>query len=238
MSEKKRVIIFDLECMHINWGANLGNIFCMAWKVLGEKKTHLESITDFSGKDILDDSRLVARIKEILDGADMWITYYGTKFDVPFIQTRLLVHGMKPLAPVAHKDLFYTIKFKFKFDRNRLLDVQNFLQLEESKTPVRLEKWLAALVGRKGALDEIEEHCIQDVKVLELAYEKVLPFMTTHPRLQGYGVCNKCAGTLLKNKIYYTSDKNHKITMKCQKCGGYETRRLTAKEQESFASTK
>ena len=229
-----RVILWDLEFFHINWGADLGVIFCMGWKVLGEKQIHIESFWKTNHADTLDDKELCNKLRSVLSEADMWVTYNGIKCDVPFLQTRLLHHNLEPLPPVAHKDVYYTAKFKLKLSRNRLYDVQTFLNLKDEKTPVNLIQWLRAIGGNKKAQDEIIHHCKQDVLVLEEAYLKLRPLMNSHPRLEGYGVCNKCGGTLLKNKIYYTATRYAKITVQCQKCRGYETRPITQKELKEF----
>ncbi len=229
-----KVILFDLEFFHINWGADLGLIFCMGWKELGEKGVHIESVWETKRSGPLDDKELCKRILKILSGADMLITYNGIKCDVPFVQTRLLANGLDPLPPIAHKDVYFTAKFKLKLSRNRLFDVQTFLGLKNEKTPVDLYKWLGALAGKKSDQDEILHHCKQDILVLEEAYLRLRPLMNSHPRLQGFGVCCKCGGTLLKNKMYYTSSKYYKVTLQCQKCKGYETRTLTAKEKSEW----
>lgn len=229
-----RVILFDFEFHHINWGADLGLLFCMGWKVLGEKKVHIESVWETKQKDALDDRQLCINIRKILNEADMLVTYNGIKCDVPFLQTRLLHHRLESLPPIAHKDVYYTAKFKLKLSRNRLFDVQTFLGLKNEKTPVDLIQWLKALTGDAKAQKEIIHHCEQDVKVLEEAYILLRPLMNSHPRLQGYGVCNKCGGQLLKNKVYYTASKNAKMTVQCKECRGYETRTLTVKEMKEL----
>ena len=230
MGHEPRIILFDLEFFHINWGADLGVIFCMGWKVLGESKVHIESLWDTRRSDELDDKELCLRMRKILEDADLLITYNGIQCDIPFLQTRLLHHGLDPLVPTAHKDVYYTARHKLKLSRNRLYDVQTFLGLKNEKSPVNLIQWLRALIGNKKAQQEILYHCKQDVLVLEDAYMKLRPLMIAHPRMHGYGSCNKCGGTLMKNKTYYTTGKNNKITLKCKKCGGWETHMLTKKE--------
>lgn len=232
----KRIIFWDLECFHMNWDAGVAVLFCMCWKVLGEKKVHTITVWDHPGKSALDDGPLCREIKQILETADMWVTYNGTKFDIPFLQTRLLANNVPVLAPRAHKDLYYTAKFKLKLARNSLLSVQNFLQLSNKKTPVDLRQWLKALTGGKKAQDEIILHCQNDVLVLEECYLKLRPLMLSHPRLHAYEACNKCGGELTKNKIYWTANKYPKITLKCRDCMGYETRPLTAKERQSIGA--
>lgn len=228
----KKVVVFDTEFYHMHWGADLGLLFCMGYKYLGEPKVHMLSVWDTVQKDPLDDRELCKQIRAVLAEADMLVTYNGVKCDVPFIQTRLLHHKLDPLPPIAHKDVYYTAKFKLKLSRNRLYDVESFLGLKDKKTPVKLYKWLQALVGNERAQDEIIHHCKQDVLVLEQAYLKLRPLMNSHPRLQDYGKCCKCGGTLLKNKIFYSAEKYPKITLKCRSCRGYETRPTTAAERK------
>lgn len=232
----KRVILFDLEFFHLNWGADLGFVLCMGWKWLGEDKVHLESISKWHDGSWMDDGTLVDRCARILEQADMIVTYNGIKCDVPFLNTRLLINGKPLLAPIAHKDIYYWVRFKLKMSRNRLLDIQQATEATNNKTPVRLLQWLKAVVKTdRKALAEIEEHCRQDVKVLEECYLKLRPAVQSHPRLYGYGVCNKCSGELVKNKIYYTASKYQKITLRCTKCNGYETRPLSEVEPKRKA---
>lgn len=228
---KPRVILWDLEFMHLNWDASVGVIFCMGWKVLGERTTHLESILDFPGKDMLDDSNLCKRISSILSEADMWVTQNGIKCDVPFLQTRLALNNLPVLMPVAHKDILYTTRFKLKLRGNSLQNVQQVFGLAEKKLPVQLYEWLKALIGNRKSLNMIQKHCIQDVKVLELAYQRLLPLMLAHPRLHGYGPCNKCGSINLQKRGHYmTTGKKPKQRYSCNDCGGWETRDINSKE--------
>lgn len=235
----KRVILFDLEVFHLNWGADLGTTICMGWKVLGENKVHMESLADLHGKDLLDDGPLVKRCKEILEDADMWITYNGLRFDVPWLQTRLLLNKQQPLAPVAHKDLYPTMRFKFKFSRNSLHNVQEAMGLDNSKTPVRLLQWLHLLAGRKTPWKEIQEHCKNDVLVLEEAYERVKPWMMSHPHLFDYEGCSTC-GSALQSRGFYLSagTKYPKQRLWCPKCPKWTTKTLTKAEWQKTKQAK
>ena len=233
MTNEPKIIIWDLEFFHINWGADLGFILCMGWKELGKKTVHVESISDHNDGTWMDDGPLVDRCARILEQADMWVTYNGIKCDVPFLQTRLLLNHKPLLPPVAHKDVYYTVRHKLKMSRSSLLAIQQAMESQSKKTPVRLLQWLKAVCKKdKKALAEIEEHCKNDVLVLEERYLELRPLLLSHPRLYGYGVCNKCGGELLKNKIYHTSSKQSKITLQCKSCRGYETRPL--KERSRF----
>lgn len=231
------------EFFHLNWGADLGFILCMGWKVLGEKKVHLESIRDYNDGTWMDDGPLIARLQEILSGADMWVTYNGIRCDVPFLQTRLLINHLPMLPPMPHKDLIYTVRHKLKLSRNRLMDIQNAMEMTNEKTPVRMMQWLKAVAKQDDeAMDEIEHHCKQDVLVLEECYQSLAPIVMSHPRLHGYEdlagrpVCNKCGGLMESRGTYVTAGKVNKRKLHCLStngavCGGWETRPIPKGQQ-------
>src|SRR3989304_5302247 len=104
--QEPKILIFDLEVMHMNWGADLGFLLCMGWKWLGESRVHIESIRKWNAGTFMDDLPLAERCRDILEKADMIITYNGLRFDVPFLQSRLLLGGSKPMSPIAHTDLY------------------------------------------------------------------------------------------------------------------------------------
>jgi len=129
---KPKVVLFDLECTNLN--ANFGYILCGSWKVLGEKKIHTATITDFPSfeKDCTNDKHVVKAIADALEDADVWVTWYGQRFDVPFLQTRLMYHGNKPMPPVPHVDGWRIARYKMRLNSNRLATVSAFLEVEEN----------------------------------------------------------------------------------------------------------
>lgn len=223
-----RILSLDTECFHMNWDAGVAVLFCMSYKWMDDPKVHTLSVWDLPGKDQLDDSRLCKEIAKVIEEADMLITYNGIRFDIPFIQTRMLANELPILSPKPHKDLYYTAKFKLKLNRYSLFAVQSFLRLNAAKTPVDLRQWLKALIGDKKAQKEIIVHCENDVKVLEEAYLKLRPLMLAHPTVYGKEVCNKCGSNhLQKRGIYITTGRTNKQRFQCQKCGGWTTATIT-----------
>jgi len=57
----------------------------------------------------------------------------------------------------------------------KLINVQKFLGLTESKTQISWEDWQEAGAGEPKAFREVVTHCQQDVKVLAQTYWRLLP---------------------------------------------------------------
>jgi len=113
------------------------------------------------------DAEIVERIRDELETYDYIVTYYGTRFDIPYLQTRLLAHGMRPLNDFRHWDLFYVPKFRLALHSNRLAVVGEFLYGKTEKTRVIGDIWNRAMMGDAEAMEYIVDHCEKDVIELE-----------------------------------------------------------------------
>lgn len=179
-----RVCIWDIESTSLN--ATFGFVLCVGWKWLGEKKVHIAKTTDF-GKNHWDDKGVVMKAVKEISEADMWVTWYGSRFDVPFLNTRLILHGKPPMPPIAHWDGWRVARNHLKMSSNRLATISEFFGLSP-KTPVRGDAWVKASVGHGPSLKYVVDHCVQDVLTLEQAYLKLRPLTKDHPNL---GIFNK-----------------------------------------------
>ena len=234
MAKRSRnVIVWDIESTHLS--ANFGYILCIGWKRLDASRIYIPALRDFNGvcktchqvNNPIDDKKLLEHIYPILSQADAWITWFGKGFDQKFVNTRLMHHGMDPLPPVPHIDGWRTAKSKLRLTSNRLATVQQFLNLPVSKTPVTGRHWNLASGGDPKAADYIIEHCRKDVKVLEQAYEKMLPLIVDSPHM---GLikgkpdgCPRCGLPALKTNpswIYSSATRSYQ-RYKCTACGGW-----------------
>ena len=234
MAKRKRnVIVWDIESTHLS--ANFGYMLCVGWKRLDRNKVYVPALRDFNGgcgecnqvNNPINDKKLLEHIYPILAEADAWITWFGKGFDQKFVNTRLMHHNMKPLPPIPHIDGWRTAKSKLKLTSNRLATVQSFLDLPVAKTPVTGKHWNLASGGDPVAADYIIEHCKKDVKVLEQAYEKMLPLIVDSPHM-GLIVgkpesCPRCGIDALKTNpswVYSSASRSYQ-RWQCQACGGW-----------------
>ena len=60
---------------------------------------------------------------------------------------------------------------------SKLENIQHFTGLEDKKTPITWDDWARAGAFVKPAMDQVVSHCEQDVKVLEGAYRRLIPYI-------------------------------------------------------------
>lgn len=221
-----RVLLWDTENSSLN--ADFGSMLCFGYKWLGERGVTVKSVSDFPKfkVDPTDDGPLVQEAYKVLSSADVWVTWYGIRYDVPFVATRLLDHrkefSQTILPPVPHVDGWEIARKKLRLHSNRLASVSGFLGLSE-KTPIKPTVWRRALSGHKDSLKYIIAHCKRDVVVLEEVYKVIRPLLACHPNLamlDGRPGCAVCKGELQRRGTIVTAKKIWK-RYQCQRCGAW-----------------
>ena len=224
-----KILLWDLETTNLN--ADFGFILCGGVKELG-KKEKIYSLPEFKRfrTNSVDDKPLVKKLAEVLSEADVWVTWYGTFFDVPYLNSRLIQHGLDPMPPIPHVDGWKIARNRLKLHSNRLASVSAFLSLQE-KTPILQEHWLKAAAGYHDSIKYVTDHCRQDVIVLEEVYERIKPLALQHPNVAigptgGTGGCPICGNlnTLVK-RGFTMARTSKKQRYQCRKCGGWSTGR-------------
>ena len=115
----------------------------------------------------------------------------------------------------------------------------------EGKTEVTYgDVWEDLLEGnkreKKKASDLMKAYNEKDVDVLEKIYLRMLPWATNHPNMALYAgkecICPRCGNdSEFKVKSYRrTGAQVNAIQYRCEKCGGYVTRKLTKEEREEL----
>jgi uncharacterized protein YprB with RNaseH-like and TPR domain len=221
-----KVLLWDIECTNLR--ANYGYILCIGWKELDAKKVSCPTIVDFPRfkRDPTNDKDLIKFAASELSKADLWVTHYGSRFDVPYVNSRLLFHGMKPMPPIPHIDTWRIARYKMALNSNRLATISEFLTTKDEKTALLSPQWIKAAAGHKPSIRYVKDHCVKDVLVLEEVYKKIRPLATTHPNLNivtdiadGCPIC----GTVGKmQKRGYTIARTSKSQRyQCRDCGGW-----------------
>lgn len=246
-----RIVAWDLECSNLN--ANFGHLICGGMKDIGKGGVFVRSLTDYDDFKSTrpNDKRLAKELRDKLSEADVWVTWYGLRFDVPFLNTRLLYHGLDPLPPIPHVDGWRVARYQMRLNSNRLETVSNFLGIAE-KTPLKGPTWEYASAGDEASIRYVIKHCKQDVIVLEQAYQRLLPFISGHPNValaggevtlgagqggrtpQGRGAisaaaanrratCPKCGSSRIQARGWSIARSRRSRRYQCQGCGGWST---------------
>lgn len=177
-----RILGWDLECSSLS--GMMGRVLCCSFIPLiqgreGEPYTYRGDGKEYRNqRDIVDDSKLVVAIRNELERADLIVAHNGKLFDRKFLNARLLKAGERPLRPIFFIDTMWVIRSHMRIS-SKLINVQQFLNLPDEKTPITWDNWARAGAFDKKAMDEVVEHCEMDVRVLEHAYWRLLPFVRT-----------------------------------------------------------
>ena len=170
---KSRILFYDIEASNLD--ASIGLMICACVKERGGATQTFEALDGKKG--IPSDREALLKLRDALEAADFICGYYSMRYDLVFINTRLLMHGERPIQQLRHIDLYYTARYKLKLHSNRLDVVAETLLGHSEKTRVVGPIWTRALMGDREAVGYIIEHCEKDVKVLEDVFEKLKGFV-------------------------------------------------------------
>lgn len=175
--DHRRIAFFDVESTHLKGNFGLLLSYCLLDDATEQVHSGLITRTDLLNPKMRD-RRIMARLIDDLSRYDMIVTYYGTRFDIPFVRTRAMVHGLTfpHYGMLKHKDLYYTVRYRFSLHSNRLDVACRTLVGESSKTTLLPDIWQAAAYGDRKALQYILEHNIEDVKDTRRLYYRVLEY--------------------------------------------------------------
>lgn len=118
---------------------------------------------------------IVCKVLKELDKFDMFVAHNGQRFDKPMLVSWAIKYNKKPLLRFAKFiDPVLLARRHMRLARNSLHELIRFLNVPEDKTAIEFDHWLrAGLDGNRRSLDYIVHHCVQDVKALEMVYNRV-----------------------------------------------------------------
>ena len=238
-----KILVLDIETAPLKafiwklWKENIpinsiiSDWFCICWSakwlfnsdIYSDCATPKEALNE-------DDSRVMISLKSLLDEADIVLTYNGNKFDIPRINSRLLLNNINPPKPFTSLDLYTHVKKKFNLSSNKLDYLATILHLP-NKLYTDFNLWKACTEGNKDALDRMVEYNKYDVELLESVYLKVRPWIQGHPNLGLYletdkPVCPNCGSHLLQDAGYYYTSTNRYKLYQCE-CGAFSRMRTS-----------
>jgi hypothetical protein len=197
--ERARIVLLDIENHDLN--ADYGWFICGSWKLLDDPKMHTVSILDFpkyhnrasKSFDPNYDKEAVGEYIRQISNADIMIGHYAIWHDLPYLNTRALIHGLPTFPPdVPLQDTWSIARKKMKLGSNRLASIERALKISFNKTSIQPEIWRKASWGDKPSLKYIIDHCELDVHVLEEAYKKLRTLSTSHPNVCLPGAVDGC----------------------------------------------
>jgi uncharacterized protein YprB with RNaseH-like and TPR domain/ribosomal protein L37AE/L43A len=168
---------------------------------------------------------LVAHAWELLNEADAVVHYNGERFDIPTLNREFLLYGMDPPDPYKQIDLLQTVKKQFRFTSNKLDYVSQQLGLGSKTKHEGHELWLKCMEMDPVAWEKMQEYNVNDVILLEKVYNRILPWITSHPNHALYvsspdrPVCTNCGSThVIAKGITHLSSLSYQ-RWRCKDCG-------------------
>lgn len=204
--------------------ADCSSLISMAWKWHKEPEisvAHVGMLDTFASNP-WDDRQLVEMVLEPLNQADVIVTHYGNKFDVPYLRTKCMEHGLQqPDHNIEFIDTCRIARGKLKLSRNRLGHIAKFLGVKE-KGSISHEQWFQVMRSSHEAINKIAEYNIQDVIVLEQIYNKLMPFTAKKSdAIKDANCCPKCNSTEIKAEGWRHNGQQRYQRLHCKACGAW-----------------
>lgn len=241
---KPKVLVMDIETAPILayvwgiWDQNVGlnqiesDTYVLSWsaKWLDDPPNKIMYMDQRDAKNMEDDSRIMKGIWGLLDEADIIITQNGKKFDERRMNTRFIMHGMKPPSSYKHIDTLSIAKKKFGFTSNKLEYMTDKLCVKYKKLKhakyAGFTLWRECLKGNMDAWKEMEKYNKHDVLSLEELYHKLSPWDNTvnfNVYNPGKPTVCKCGHTHFKKNGYDYTKTGKFQRYVCKSCG-HETK--------------
>jgi len=234
LKTKRKRLFFDIETspnIGLFWSAGYKQridysniikeraIICICYKWEDEEEVYS---LNWDAKQ--NDKKLLQEFIKIANQSDEMVGHNGDKFDLAWIRTRCLFHGVEMFPAYKTIDTLKISRSKFRFNSNRLDYIGKYLGLgQKIKTEFNLWKDIV-LDKSKPAMDSMIEYCKQDVALLEKVFKKLNPHTLpkTHFGVifgQDRGTCPECGSDELTiNKRKTTASGLKKIQFQCKVC--------------------
>lgn len=195
-----------------------GEVICFAAKWHGDEQTMFFS-SFHHGKTLM-----IKTAHELLDQADAVIHFNGARFDIPHLNREFVEAGLTPPSPYAQIDLLKVVKKQFRFPSNKLDYVTKALGLDHKVSHAGHQLWVKCMAGDYQSWEEMKKYNVQDVVITEQLYDRLLPWISSHPSHGLYEDgeeerCPNCGSTNLKRegKAYTAVSAYQRFS--CKDCG-------------------
>ncbi len=201
-------------------------IICICWKWEDKKAVH-----SVSWDEDRDDKKLLLEFIDVLTDANEIVAHNGDRYDIKWIRTRCLVHGISMPPKLKTIDTLKLAKSLFSFNSNRLDYIGKFIADGGKMETGGFDLWKRIkLQNCQKSLKKMIDYCKQDVILLQKVFDKINPYAENkqHYALLYGGddryTCPECGSHKSScNKTTTTVRGVVQRQMKCKACYKYFT---------------
>lgn len=216
------------QSVSISQIVNSARMLCWAAKWEGEKQIMFSSERD--GREAM-----LKKMHALLDEADAVCHYNGSRFDIPTLNAEFLLAGMPPPSPYKQIDLLRTSRGSFRLPSKKLDYVAQRLGLGKKTAHEGFELWIKCMdnthPGHDAAWKRMERYNRQDVRLLEMLYERFRPWIKGHPNRtvyhRGLKECPTCGSDRIQQRGYLKTLTGSRKRYACMNCGAWSSELIT-----------
>jgi DNA polymerase elongation subunit (family B) len=193
-------------------------VMCFSAKWHGERDITFDAVWKSGKQDML------KNIHTMMDEADAIVHYNGNNFDIPTLNREFLLHDFAPPSPARQIDLLMIVRRHFRFISNKMDYVCKRLGLGQKKETT-FDLWVGCMDGNKKDEKTMEEYNIHDTVLLERLYDKLRPWIRTHPNHGLFSddglVCPNCGGKHYHKRGFMYTHAGKYQRYQCRTCGNW-----------------
>lgn len=196
-------------------------------EVMSEKLTGVEALEE-------NDKRIVTKLWNLLNDADIVIAHNGDKFDIPKINSRCIINELPPASFYQQIDTKKIASKQFGFSSNKLDALATYFGFP-NKIKTEMQLWVDCVNGSDVALENMRVYNDEDVIILEKVYMRLRPYIKNHPNVTLYddvadpNRCPTCGGGDLQPEDYYYTTVGQFQVLRCPSCGALSRNRKALK---------
>lgn len=226
-------LIFDIEVSpNIGFFWNTGNKLSIGYDSIIEERKIICICYKWEGKRTIYslrwdknkcDKKMLQEFIKIAEKADELVGHNGDNFDIKWVRTRALIHGLNFTTNIVSLDTLKEVRKSFRFNSNRL-DYIGRLLVGDKKISTDYSMWKdIVLKNDKKQLDKMVKYCKQDVLLLEKVLTKLKPFIKPKTSIAiDRKECPECGFDSFKVVNYKVNQSGTKYACgNCDNCGKY-----------------
>lgn len=193
-------------------------IICISWKWEHEKEVHH---LDW-GLNKQCDKALLKKFIPILESADQVVGHNSDSFDLKWIRSRAMKHGIEMSPYFNTIDTYKLVKSICRLPSYSLANCCDYFGLEAKRDSGGESTWIGVQFNKEQeALDTMLHYCDGDIVSLEALFNHIRPYTKHKMNYSTLGHnekfhCPECSGLANWNKTYTTSGGTILHYMKCR----------------------